>query len=150
MDLFGPIKQKSIGGDFYCLVVTDDYSRFSWVFFMSAKSETFDCIKLLVTKIESLYKLKVRRIRSDNGMEFKNHAVIEFCDAKGIHREYSAPYTPQQNGVAERKNRTLIEAARTMLADSKLPIIFWNEAVANACYTLNRVLTVKRHGKTCY
>ena len=72
----------------------------------------------------------------------------EYCNSRGIHHEFSAPYTPQQNGVAERKNRTLIEAAQTMLADSKLPVMFWNEAIYTACYTLNRVLTVKRFGKT--
>ncbi|KAJ0901311.1 putative RNA-directed DNA polymerase [Helianthus annuus] len=74
----------------------------------------------------------------------------EYCDERGILHEFSAPYTPQQNGVAERKNRTLIETARTMLADSKLPINFWAEAVSAACYTLNRVLTVKKFNKTCF
>ncbi|KAJ0938259.1 putative RNA-directed DNA polymerase [Helianthus annuus] len=150
MDLFGPVKHKSIRGDQYCLVVTDDYSRFSWVAFMAHKSETFGIIKNLIIQIENLYKLKVRRIRSDNGTEFKNHSMAEFCTSKGILHEFSAAYTPQQNGVAERKNRTLIETARTMLVESQLPIPFWTEAVASACYTLNRVLTVKRHNKTCF
>jgi len=76
--------------------------------------------------------------------------MYEFCNDKGILQEFSAPYTPQQKGVVERKNRTLIEAARSMLADSMLPVKFWNEAVAAACYTLNRVLTVNKHDKTCY
>ena len=84
----------------------------------------------------------MRRIRSDNGTEFKNRDMDEFCTAKGILHEYSSRYTPQQNGVAERKNRTLIETARTMLVESQLPVRFWTEAVASACYTLNRVLTV--------
>ena len=150
VDLFGPVNRRSINGDAYCLVVTDDYSRFSWVMFMKLKSETSDCLKLLITRLETMFNLKIRRIRSDNGTEFKNRLMDDFCNTKGIHHEYSSPYVPQQNGVAERKNRTLIEAARTMLADSKLPVTFWNEAVANACYTLNRVLTVKRYGKTCY
>ncbi|GJR06506.1 ribonuclease H-like domain-containing protein [Tanacetum coccineum] len=74
----------------------------------------------------------------------------EFCREKGIKREYSVARTPQQNGVAERKNRTLIEAARTMLADSKLPTTFWAEAVSTACYVQNRVLIVKPHNKTPY
>ena len=73
-----------------------------------------------------------------------------FCLQHGIHHQFSAPRTPQQNGVAERKNRTLIESARTMLSDSKLPVTFWAEAVNTACYVLNRVLTVKRQNKTCY
>ncbi|GJY34254.1 putative ribonuclease H-like domain-containing protein [Tanacetum coccineum] len=88
--------------------------------------------------------------RCDNGTEFKNKDVIEFCGSKGIKREYSNARTPQQNGVAERKNRTLIEAARTMLADSFLPNTFWAEAVSTACYVLNRVLVTKPHNKTPY
>ncbi|KAJ0805060.1 putative RNA-directed DNA polymerase [Helianthus annuus] len=150
MDLFGPVKHKSVHGEVFCLVVTDDYSRFSWVDFMVHKSETPEILKNLITLLENLYILKVRRIRSDNGTEFKNRIMDEFCTAKGILHEYSSRYTPQQNGVAERKNRTLIETARTMLVESQLPVRFWTEAVASACYTLNRVLTVKRHGKTCF
>ena len=150
MDLFGPVKHKSVHGEVFCLVVTDDYSRFSWVDFMVHKSETPEILKNLITLLENLYNLKVRRIRSDNGTEFKNRVMDEFCTAKGILHEYSSRYTPQQNGVAERKNRTLIETARTMLVESQLPVRFWTEAVASACYTLNRVLTVKRHGKTCF
>ncbi|KAJ0821761.1 putative RNA-directed DNA polymerase [Helianthus annuus] len=150
MDLFGPMKHKTTFGDAYCLVVTDDYSRFSWVSFMAHKSETPGILKDLLTMLENLYTLKVKRIRSDNGTEFKNQVMDEFCTSKGILHEYSSRYTPQQNGVAERKNRTIIETARTMLVESELPIQFWGEAVSAACYTLNRVLTVKRHGKTCF
>ncbi|GJU76303.1 retrovirus-related pol polyprotein from transposon TNT 1-94, partial [Tanacetum coccineum] len=93
---------------------------------------------------------KVKTIRSDNGTEFKNRIMNEFCEMKGIRREFSVARTPQQNGVAERKNRTLIEAARTMLADSKLPTTFWAEAVNTACYVQNRVLVIKPHNKTPY
>ncbi|GJY41476.1 putative ribonuclease H-like domain-containing protein [Tanacetum coccineum] len=88
--------------------------------------------------------------RCDNGTEFKNSKLIELCGSKGIKRDYSNARTPQQNGVAERKNRTLIEAARTMLADSKLPTMFWTEAVSTACYVLNRVLVTRPHNKTPY
>ncbi|GJV01225.1 anticodon-binding aminoacyl-tRNA synthetase, class 1a [Tanacetum coccineum] len=84
------------------------------------------------------------------GTEFKNAHIIELCGSKGIKRDYSNARTPQQNGVAERKNRTLIEAARTMLADSKLPTMFWTEAVRTACYVLNRVLVTSPHNKTPY
>ncbi|GJS06710.1 putative ribonuclease H-like domain-containing protein [Tanacetum coccineum] len=86
----------------------------------------------------------------DNGTEFKNSVMNQFCEMKGIKREFSVARTPQQNGVAERRNRTLIEAARTMLVDSKLPITFWAEAVNTACYVLNRVLVIKPHTKTPY
>ncbi|GKC11203.1 retrovirus-related pol polyprotein from transposon TNT 1-94 [Tanacetum coccineum] len=134
----------------YCLVITDDFSRFSWVFFLRTKDETSAILKDFIRQIENQLNQKVKTIRSDNGTEFKNKEVIEFCGIKGIKREYSNARTPQQNGVAERKNRTLIEAARTMLADSFLPNTFWAEAVSTACYVLNRVLVTKPHNKTPY
>nr|GFC01575.1 putative ribonuclease H-like domain-containing protein [Tanacetum cinerariifolium] len=87
----------------------------------------------------NLLSLKVKIIRCDNGTEFKNADLTQFCRLKGIKREFGVPMTPQQNGIAERKNRTLIEAARTLLADSLLPIPFWAEPVNTACYVQNRV-----------
>ncbi|GJW23726.1 ribonuclease H-like domain-containing protein [Tanacetum coccineum] len=150
MDLFGPTFVSSLMHKKYCLVVTDDYSRFSWVFFLTTKDETSEILKFFIKEVENLVDKKVKIIRSDNGTEFKNKVMDDFCREKGIKREYSVARTPQQNGVAERKNRTLIEAARTMLADSKLPTTFWAEAVSTACYVQNRVLIVKPHNKTPY
>ncbi|GJR79498.1 putative ribonuclease H-like domain-containing protein [Tanacetum coccineum] len=134
MDLFGPTFVSSLMHKKYCLVVTDDYSRFTWVFFLTTKDETSEILKRFIKEIENLVDKKVKIIRSDNGTEFKNKVMDDFCREKGIKREYSVARTPQQNGVAERRNRTLIEAARTMLADSKLPTTFWAEAVSTACY----------------
>ncbi|GJV73189.1 putative ribonuclease H-like domain-containing protein [Tanacetum coccineum] len=150
MDLFGPTSIRSINHKTYCLVITDDFSRFSWTFFLRTKDETSAILKDFIRQIENQLNQKVKTIRCDNGTEFKNRDVIEFCGLKGIKREYSNARTPQQNGVAERKNRTLIEAARTMLADSFLPNTFWAEAVSTACYVLNRVLVTKPHNKTPY
>ncbi|GJV01626.1 putative ribonuclease H-like domain-containing protein [Tanacetum coccineum] len=150
MDLFGPTSIRSIDHKYYCLVVTDDFSRFCWAFFLGTKDETFHTLKDFITFIENQLNLKVKAIRCDNGTEFKNSKLIELCGQKGIRRDYSNARTPQQNGVAERKNRTLIEAARTMLADSKLPTMFWTEAVSTACYVLNRVLVTSPHNKTPY
>ncbi|GJY94685.1 putative ribonuclease H-like domain-containing protein [Tanacetum coccineum] len=130
--------------------LTDDFSRFSWVFFLASKDETSGILKRFITKIENQLNHKVKVIRCDNGTEFKNREMNEFCRLKGIKREFSVARTPQQNEVAERKNRTLIEAARTMLADSLLPTVFWAEAVNTACYVLNRVLVTKPHNKTPY
>ncbi|GJS93721.1 retrovirus-related pol polyprotein from transposon TNT 1-94 [Tanacetum coccineum] len=107
------------------------------------------CIKTFKLLMKTNVLLKVPR-RCDNGTEFKNRVMNRFCEMKGIKREFSVPRTPQQNGVAERKNRTLIEAARTMLANSKLPITFWAEVVNTACYVQNRVLVIKPHNKTPY
>ncbi|GKD86743.1 putative ribonuclease H-like domain-containing protein, partial [Tanacetum coccineum] len=98
------------------------------------KDETSEILKNFIKEIENLVDKKVRIIRCDNGTEFKNKVMDDFCKEKGIRREYSVARTPQQNGVAERRNGTLIEAARTMLADSKLPTTFWVEAVSTACY----------------
>ncbi|GJS63473.1 putative ribonuclease H-like domain-containing protein [Tanacetum coccineum] len=128
----------------------DDYSRFSWVFFLATKDETSGILKSFITGVENLIDQRVKVIRCDNGTEFKNKEMNQFCERKGIKREFSVARTPQQNGVAERKNRTLIEAARTMLADSKLPTTFWAEAVNTACYVQNRVLVTKPHNKTPY
>nr|GEV81501.1 hypothetical protein [Tanacetum cinerariifolium] len=111
----------------YFLLVTDDYSR-----------------------IENLVDHKVKVIRCDNGTEFKNRERNQFCEMKGILRQFSVARTSQQNKVAERRNRTLIEAARTMLADSKLPTTFWVKAVNTACYVQNGVLVAKPHNKTPY
>ncbi|GJZ85775.1 putative ribonuclease H-like domain-containing protein [Tanacetum coccineum] len=114
--------------------VTDDYSRFSWVFFLATKDETSEILKTFKTGIENLIDLKVKVIRCDNGTEFKNKVMNQFCEMKGIMREFSVARTPQQNRVAERKNRTLIQAARTMLPGSKLPTTLWAEAVNTTCY----------------
>ncbi|GJZ75968.1 putative ribonuclease H-like domain-containing protein [Tanacetum coccineum] len=115
MDLFGPTSVRSINHKTYCLVITDDFSRFSWTFFLRTKDETSAILKDFIRQIENQLNQKVKTIRCDNGTEFKNRDIIEFCGLKGIKREYSNARTPQQNGVAERKNRTLIEAARPCL-----------------------------------
>ncbi|GJZ80085.1 putative ribonuclease H-like domain-containing protein [Tanacetum coccineum] len=150
MDLFGPTFIKSLMKKMYCLVVTDDFSSFSWVFFLATKDETSEILKTFITGIENLIDLRVKVIRCDNETEFKNRVMNQFYEMKCIKREFSVARTPEQNGVADRKNRTLIEAAKTMLADSKLPTTFWTEAVNNACYVQNRVLVIKPHNKTPY
>ncbi|GKB77342.1 retrovirus-related pol polyprotein from transposon TNT 1-94 [Tanacetum coccineum] len=150
MYLFGLTFVKSIMKKIYCLVVIDDYSRFTWVFFLATKDKTSGILKSFITGIENLVDHKVKVIRCDNGTEFKNKEMNQFCEKKGILRQYSVARTPQQNGIAERRNRTLIKATKTMLADSKLPTTFWAEAVNITCYVKNRVLVVKPHNKTLY
>ena len=118
--------------------------------FLHSKDEAPQVIIDHIKKIELEADVPVRTIRSDNGTEFRNAVLNDFCTERGISRQYSAPGTPQQNGVVERKNRTLIEAARTMLSHSKLPISFWAEAVDTTCYTQNRTLINKDLEKTPY
>ncbi|GJR02036.1 putative ribonuclease H-like domain-containing protein [Tanacetum coccineum] len=111
----------------------------NWVFFLATKDETPKILKNFITGIENQIDHKVKAIKCNNRTEFKNRIMNEFCEMKGIRREFSVARTPQQNGVAERKNRTLIKASRNMLADSKLPTTFWAEVVNTACYVQNRV-----------
>nr|GEW86323.1 hypothetical protein [Tanacetum cinerariifolium] len=120
------------------------------VFFLASKDETTPVLKSFIIGLENLLSLKVKVIRCDNGSEFKNSDLNQFCRLKGIKKEFSMPRTPQQNGIAERKNRTLIEAGRTLLADLLLHIPFWAEAVNTACYVQNKVLVTKPHNKTPY
>nr|GFA42358.1 hypothetical protein [Tanacetum cinerariifolium] len=113
--LIGPTFVKILNKKSYCLIVTDDYSRFTWVFFLATKDETSLLLKTFITGLENQLSLKVKVIKSDNETEFKNNDLNQFYGMKGIKREFSVPRTPQQNGIAERKNRTLIEAAITMM-----------------------------------
>jgi transposase InsO family protein len=92
--------------------------------------------------------LEIKNIRSDNGSEFRNTNVEEFLDEEGIKHEFSAPCTPQQNGIMQRKNRTLIEVARTMLDEYKTPDIFWAESINTTCHAINRLYLHKYLGKT--
>ncbi|GJU68656.1 putative ribonuclease H-like domain-containing protein [Tanacetum coccineum] len=124
MDLFGLTFVKSLMKKMYCLVVTDDYSRFTWVFFLASNDETSGILKSFITRIENLVDHKVKVIRCDNGTEFKNREMNKFCEMKGILRQFSVARTPQQNGVAKRRNRTLIEDARTMLAILSCQLLF--------------------------
>ncbi|GJT21451.1 putative ribonuclease H-like domain-containing protein [Tanacetum coccineum] len=118
--LLDEISVRSINKKTYCLVVIDDFSIFSWVFFLATKDVTPKILKNFIAGIENQIDNKVKTIKCDNRTEFKNKIMNEFCEMKGIRREFSVARTPQQNGVAERKNRTLIEASRTMVLVIKL------------------------------
>ncbi|KAL5849177.1 hypothetical protein ACOSQ4_007190 [Xanthoceras sorbifolium] len=142
MDLMGPMQTESLGGKRYIFVCVDDFSRFTWIDFLREKSDAFEKFKSLCIKLQNEKDLKIKniqRIRSDHGKEFENASFGNFCDNLGIFHEFSAPRTPQQNGVVERKNRVLQEMARVMLNSKKLPRNFWAEAVNTACYISNRV-----------
>ncbi|GJR01564.1 retrovirus-related pol polyprotein from transposon TNT 1-94 [Tanacetum coccineum] len=150
INLFGPVKPQTISHNKYTLVIVDEYSRYTSVFCLKKKSDATDCIMSFIRQMENLNDTKVKQLRSDNGTEFKNHILEAFCNEKGISQNFSSPCTLEQNGVAEKRNRTLIEATRTMLNSASLPKQFWGEAVNTACYTQNRSIIVKRHRKTAY
>ncbi|GJU28189.1 retrovirus-related pol polyprotein from transposon TNT 1-94 [Tanacetum coccineum] len=150
MDLFGPVTPRSINHEKYTLVIVYEYSRYTWVYFLKKKIQALETIMSFIKIVENQNDIKVKQLRTDNGTEFRNNFLVNFCDEKGISQNLSSPYTPEQNGVAKRKNRTLIEAARTMLSGSVFSKQYWTEAVATACYTQNRFTIVKRHLKTPY
>ncbi|GJR17106.1 retrovirus-related pol polyprotein from transposon TNT 1-94 [Tanacetum coccineum] len=150
MDLCGPMRVASINGKKYILVIVDDYSRFTWVKFLASKDEAPDFIIKFLKMIQVRLNTPVRNIRTDNGTEFVNQTLRSYYESVGISHETSVARSPQQNGVVERRNRTLVEAARTMLIYAKAPLFLWAEAVATACYTQNRSIIRRRHGKTPY
>jgi hypothetical protein len=150
MDLFGPIAYISIGGSKFCLVIVDDYSRFTWVFFLQEKSQTQETLKGSLRRAQNKFRLRIKKIRSDNGTKFKNSQIEGFLEEEGIKHEFSSPYTPQQNDVVERKNRTLLAMARTMLDEYKTPDRFWAEAINTACYSINWLYLHQILKKTSY
>nr|GEZ13470.1 retrovirus-related Pol polyprotein from transposon TNT 1-94 [Tanacetum cinerariifolium] len=150
MDLCGPMRVESVNGKKYILVIVDDYSRFTWVKFLRSKDEAPDFIIKFLKMIQVRLKVLVRRIQTDNGTEFVNQTLCEYYEEVGISHETSVAHSPQQNGVVERRNRTLIEAARTMLIYAQALLFLWAEAVATACYTQNRSTIRLRHRKTPY
>nr|GEZ56600.1 hypothetical protein [Tanacetum cinerariifolium] len=150
MDLCGPMRIARINGKRYVLVVVDDYSRYTWVHFLRSKDEALEVIKTFLKKITVLLQSPVIIIRTDNDTEFKNQVLKEYFDSVGIYHQMSSVRTPQQNGVVERRNRTLVEAARTMLIFSRAPLFLWAEAIATACFTQNCSMIHRRFDKTPY
>ncbi|GKA25273.1 retrovirus-related pol polyprotein from transposon TNT 1-94 [Tanacetum coccineum] len=150
MDLCGPMRVESINGKKYILVIVDDYSRFTWVRFLRSKDEAPDAIIKCIKNIQVRLNATVRNVRTDNGTEFVNQTLRDFYENVGISHQTSVARTPQQNGVVERRNQTLVEAARTMLIFSKAPLFLWAEAINTACYTQNRSLIRLRYNKTPY
>ncbi|CAN1282367.1 Retrovirus-related Pol polyprotein from transposon TNT 1-94 [Linum perenne] len=148
MDLFGPTNVQSLGGKLYAFVIVDDFSRFTWVFFLAKKDECLPKLIDFAQQISNSLGLKIKAIRSDNGGEFTSFKFESFCTSLGIQHFVSAPRTPEQNGVVERKNRVLLDLSRTMLLDCNTSKRFWAEAVSTACYILNRTLIRKGLNKT--
>ncbi|GJY57677.1 retrovirus-related pol polyprotein from transposon TNT 1-94 [Tanacetum coccineum] len=150
MDLCGPMRVASINGKKYILVIVDDYSRFTWVYFLRTKDEAPNMISDFVNQVQRNLKASILMIQTDNGTEFKNKKLRSFYAKLGIVHKTSIARTPQQNGIVERRNRTLVEAARTMLIFSKAPEFLWAEAIATACFTQNRSIVHTQYNKTPY
>ncbi|GJU99598.1 retrovirus-related pol polyprotein from transposon TNT 1-94 [Tanacetum coccineum] len=125
MDLCGPMRVASINGKKYILVIVDDYSRYTWTLFLRSKDETPEVLKDFLTMIQRNLQAQVITVRTDRGTEFLNKTLHAYFKEEGIEHQTSTPRTPEQNGVVERRNRTLVEAARTMLSASKIHLNIW-------------------------
>ncbi|GJW65852.1 retrovirus-related pol polyprotein from transposon TNT 1-94 [Tanacetum coccineum] len=149
MDLFGPSAIRSYGGNRYTLVIVDDYSRYTWTRFLANKTEAFEEFEIFSKMIQNKLGCSIVSIRTDHGREFDNEVQFgKYCDLNGISHNFSAPRTPQSNGVVERKNRTLQEMSRTMLNEQSIPQKFWCNAIDTSTYIINRVSIRRILGKT--
>lgn len=149
-DVCGPMTIESPGGARYMLTFKDDATSFRFVYFLKHKDDVYDRFKIFDQMIRNKFNKSIKVLRSDNGTEFRNKLMNTYLESKGITRETTAPYTPEQNGKAERDNRTIIESARTMLRAKDLPKNLWAEAVNTAVYLLNRTGSSNGSDKTPY
>ncbi|MCO5550359.1 hypothetical protein L7F22_003843 [Adiantum nelumboides] len=140
-DVCGPMRTPSVGNSLYFVTFIDDFSRFCWVYPLKAKSDVFAIFQHYVSMVENETGCKVQTLCTDRGGEYMSGAFKDFLGKKGIKHQCTMPYTPQQNGVAERKNRSLMEMARCMLKAKSLPHKLWMEPVACAAHVLNRCPT---------
>ena len=146
----GPTRTESLGGKRYIMVVVDDFTRYTWVILLRSKSDAPEHIKALCTRLQNKKSLKIDQIRSDYGKKFENSYMESFCTRSGISQEFSAPITPQQNGVVERENKIIQEMARAMLHNKDVGRNLWGEAVNTTCHTVNRVYFRPSTKKTPY
>ncbi|GJW25552.1 retrovirus-related pol polyprotein from transposon TNT 1-94 [Tanacetum coccineum] len=150
MDLCGPMRVESINGKKYVLVIVDDYSRYTWTHFLRSKDETPKVLIDFLKLVQRGLCVQVRTVRTDKGTKFLNKTLHAYFTQEGVKHQMSIARTPDQNGIVERRNRTLVEAARTMLSATKVPMYFWAEVIATTCFTQNRSLIIPRHEKTPY
>nr|GEV65220.1 retrovirus-related Pol polyprotein from transposon TNT 1-94 [Tanacetum cinerariifolium] len=144
------MRVASINGNKYIMVIVDDYSRYTWTLFLRSKDETPEVLKDVLTMIQINLQALVITVRTDRGTEFLNKTLNAFFKEEGIEHQTSSARTPEQNGIVKKRNRTMVEAARTMLSALQLPLFFWAEAIATACYTQNRSIIIPTHEKTPY
>ncbi|GJU44747.1 transposable element [Tanacetum coccineum] len=147
-DVWGPSKTRSLGGRHYYVTFVDDFSRRVWVYTLKTKDEVLGVFIKWKKMMETQTCRKIKHLRTDNGGEYKNDLFTKFCEDEGIVRHFTVRHTPQQNGVAERMNRTLLEKVRCMLSNAGLGKEFWAEAVTYACHLVNRLPSTAIDGKT--
>ncbi|GJV96167.1 retrovirus-related pol polyprotein from transposon TNT 1-94 [Tanacetum coccineum] len=150
MDLYGLMRVESINGKKYVIVILDDYSRYTWTHFLRSKDETPGVLIDFLTLVQRGLHAQVTTVRTNKGTQFLNKTLHAYFAKEGIRHKTSAARTPEQTGVVERRNRTLVEASRTMLSAAKVPLLFWAKAIATACFTQYRSLVIPRHEKIPY
>ncbi|KAK9054019.1 hypothetical protein SSX86_025095 [Deinandra increscens subsp. villosa] len=141
MDLCGPITPETKSGIRYFMLILDDYSRYMWVYFLRSKDDAFDTFKKFRSQVESQLDHKIKSLRSDRGGEFTSSKFKEYCELNGISRMLTTPYSPQQNGAVERRNRTVMNMTRCILKEMNMPHVYWAEGVRHFVYILNRLPT---------
>lgn len=149
-DLCGPIMPATLAGNRYFFLLVDDYTRFMWVYMLKNKSDAFSVFKKFRAKVENEQNKKIGIFRTDRGGEFMSNDFNSYCEDLGITRHFTTPYTPQQNGVVERRNRTVVEMAGSYLKQMKMPSVMWAEAIRHSIYVLNRLSTRALSGQTPY
>lgn len=149
-DLYGPITPATPIGNQYFLLIVDDHSRYMWVEMLRTKDEAFRFFRKIKTLAENKHDVKLKAFRTDRGGEFNSIEFGDYCDEHGIKRYTTAPYSPQQNGVVERRNQTTVEMAHSLLKSMRVPAMFWGEAVKTTVHILNRAPTRSLDGMTPY
>ena len=149
-DVCGKIQTPSLGGDYYFLTFIDDSTQYVWVYITKNKNQVFEMFVEWKALVENLHGCKIKTLRIDNGGEYTTNEYTAYFKQEGIGHELTVPKTPQQNGVAERMNRTLVETVHSMLSDAKLPKKFWAEASSTAVYLRNCSPTRAVLGKTLF
>jgi transposase InsO family protein len=134
----GPFEVSSLGGNKYFISFVDEFSRMMWIYLTKAKSESFDVFKKFKRRVEKESEKSIKILRTDGGGEYTSNELKQFLVEQGINHEVTAPYTPQHSGLAERRNRTVLNMVRSMLREKSLPSYLWGEAVNTVVYILNK------------
>ena len=149
-DVFGPMPETTIGGKRYGVTFTDRHSKYTVLYLIAHKSDVLECFKEYEKLVSNTTGASIKILRCDNGGEYTSHHFNQFCKDKGIQRQFTTPYTPEQNGTAERLNRTLNELMLSLMLDANAPPVFWGEAICTAVFIKNRTPTASLKDKTPY
>lgn len=139
VDVWGPSPTPSCSGYKYYLILVDDFTKYSWLYLLSLKSDVCSFLKHFILKVQTFIEFKIQCLRSDSGGEFLGHALQNFLNEQGIIHQLSYPYTPEQNGCVERKHKHVVQMGRTLLSQSGVPPKFWVEVFQIAVYLINRL-----------